>query len=79
MAAAQVEVVGEAQQEEETQQETGQKEAAKVQNEQDATSGNIQKKMGETSEDNTKPTVAGKGKRYDRFIHKNILNHVLYG
>ena len=92
LAAAQVEVVGEAEQHE-IQQETGQ-EAAKVQQEQETTSGNIQEKMGETSEDNPKPTVvtkgggplfkrslsvAGKGKRYDRFIHKNILNHVLYG
>ena len=84
--------MGEAEQEIQ-QQETGQKVAAKVQKEQETTSGNIQK-MGETREDNTKPTVvtkgggtlfkrslsvAGKGKRYDRFIHKNILNHVLYG
>ena len=35
LAAAQVEVVGEAEQEEEIQQETGQKEAAKVQQEQE--------------------------------------------
>ena len=60
LAAAQVEVVGEAEQHE-IQQETGQKEAAKVQNEQETTSGNIQEKMGETSEDNTKPTVVTKG------------------
>ena len=38
MDAAQVEMVGEAEQEEEIQQETGQKEAAKVQQEHDATS-----------------------------------------
>ena len=40
MAATKVEMemVGEAEQEEETQQETGQKEAAKVQQEEDATS-----------------------------------------
>ena len=57
MAAAQVEVVGEAEQHE-IQQETGQ-EAAKVQQEQETTSGNIQK-MGETREDNTKPTVVAK-------------------
>ena len=56
LAAAQVEVVGEAEQHE-IQQETGQKEAAKVLNEQETSSGNIQEMMGETSEDNTKPTV----------------------
>ena len=61
MAAAQVEVMGEAEQEEEIQQqETGQKVAAKVQKEQETTSGNIQEKMGETCEDNTKPTVVAK-------------------
>ena len=46
-------------QEEILKQETGQK-AAKVQQEQETTSGNIQK-MGETREDNTKPTVVTKG------------------
>ena len=57
MAATQVEVMGEAEQE--IQQETEQ-EAAKVQKEQETTSGNIQK-IGETREDNTKPTVVTKG------------------
>ena len=51
--------MGEAEQEEEIQQETGQ-EAAKVQKEQETTWGNIQK-IGETREDNTKPTVVTKG------------------
>ena len=89
LAAAQVEVAGEAEHQEETGQET-----AKVQEKQEATAGNKQEEMGETCEVNTKPTVvtkgggplfkrslsvAGKGKRYNRFIHKNILNHVLYG
>ena len=55
MAAAQVEVVGEAEQEEEIQQET-----AKVQEKQEATAGNKQEEMGETREVNTKPTVVTK-------------------
>ena len=92
MAAAQVEVVGEAEQQEILQ--GTEQEAAKVQQEQEATSHNIQEEMGETREDNTKPTVVTKdggtfSKRslseaakkvkdnYDRFIHTNILNHVL--
>ena len=44
-------MVGEAEQEEETQQETGQKEAAKVQQEQDATSDNIHEETEETRKD----------------------------
>ena len=86
--------MGEIEQQEEIQQETEQEETAKVQKEQETTSGNKQEKMGETHEDNTKPTVVTKdggtfSKRslseaakkvkdnYDRFIHTNILNHVL--
>ena len=68
MAAAQVEVVGEAEQQEilqGTEQEAAkvpqeQEEAAKVQEKQEATSDNIQEEKGETREDNTKPTVVTK-------------------
>ena len=55
MAAAQVEVAGEAEHQEETGQET-----AKVQEKQEATAGNKQEEMGETREVNTKPTVVTK-------------------
>ena len=55
LAAAQVEVAGEAEHQEETGQET-----AKVQEKQEATAGNKQEEMGETREVNTKPTVVTK-------------------